>query len=288
MIDISICIVNLNARKQLNNCMQSIMNSILDYTFEVIIVDNHSSDGSQIFIEKYYKKFHIIKNKRNVGYTVAINQGIKESKGNYIVLLNPDAVLEKDTLNCLVSFLKYKKDIGIVGPKVLNHDKSFQKSCRRGIARPKAVFSYFLGLSRLFPNDLRFTEYHLNHLHEDEINEVGGVSGSCMVIRKKVVDEIGYFDERYFAYQEDSDYCLTAKKSNWKIYYNPSVKVIHNSGLGGSNTVPMKAIFEWHRSYCLYYKKHFSEEYSTLFSVFYILLMLLKLIFSEAYFLIKS
>jgi GT2 family glycosyltransferase len=109
-----------------------------------------------------------------------------------------------------------------------------------------------------------------------------------MVIKKEVVQHIGLFDERYFAYQEDSDYCLRAKKSGWKVYYNPTVLVTHKGGAGGSQTVPMKAIFEWHRSYYRYYFKHFSKNYSLIFNLFYCLIMLFKLIISEILYLTKA
>ena len=133
-----------------------------------------------------------------------------------------------------------------------------------------------------------FTGYQLNHLDENEQNEVSGVSGSCMVIKRRVINEIGYFDERYFAYQEDSDYCLMAISKGWKILYFPDVQVIHKGGAGGSNTVPMRAIFEWHKSYYLFYKKHFQKDYLFIFNIFYKIIMLLKLIFSQIKFLIKS
>jgi|TARA_B110000483_G_scaffold42960_3_gene53497 GT2 family glycosyltransferase len=288
LIDISICIVNLNAKRHLIDCLNSINQSVSNYSFEIIIVDNNSSDGSQYCIQDKYRKVHLIKNKRNEGYTAAINQAILVSQGSHIVILNPDSVLHKNSLSLLIRFLIENKDVGIVGPKVTDVNGDFQKSCRRGVAKPRAVFSYFFGLSKLFPNDVRFTGYHLNHLNENDTNEVGGVSGSCMVIKKEVVQHIGLFDERYFAYQEDSDYCLRAKKSGWKVYYNPTVLVTHKGGAGGSQTVPMKAIFEWHRSYYRYYFKHFSKNYSLIFNLFYCLIMLFKLIISEILYLTKA
>ena len=288
MVTISFCIVNLNAKKVLKECLSSIENSIRDEKYEIIITDNNSSDGSQKMINTFNKDIHIIQNYRNEGYTSALNKGILKSKGKYIVVLNPDTILENRSIFNLISSLKNDSSIGIVGPKVINEDGTFQKSCRRGLAKPKAVFSYFLGLSGKFSKNEKFTHYHLNHLDENEPNEVFGVSGSCMVIKREVVNDIGYFDERYFAYQEDSDYCLMAIKKGWKIFYNPSSKVIHKGGLGGSNTVPMKAIFEWHRSYYKYYFKHFSKDYSFLFNMFYSLIMLLKLLFSQISFIIKS
>ena len=288
MITISFCIINLNAKKVLKECLKSIENSIRDEKYEIIITDNNSTDGSQKMINTFKKKIHIIQNSRNEGYTSALNKAIVKTRGKYIAVLNPDTILENRSIINLISSFEKDSAIGIVGPKVINEDGTFQKSCRRGLAKPKAVFSYFLGLSNKFSKNKNFTGYHLNHLDENETNEVYGVSGSCMIIKREVVNDIGYFDERYFAYQEDSDYCLMAINKGWKILYNPNAKVIHKGGVGGSNTVPMKAIFEWHRSYYKYYFKHFSKDYSFLFNLFYSLVMLLKLLFSQISFIIKS
>ncbi len=288
MINISFCIVNLNARDVLFNCLKSIPGSIKDLTYEVIIVDNNSSDNSQLMVKTLFRDYQIIQNKKNEGYTKAINKGLVQAKGDYLVVLNPDTILQKESIAKLVNALKNNKNIGIIGPKVINEDGTFQKSCRRGLAKPQAVLSYFFGLSKLFPDNKIFTGYQLNHLDENKENEVYGVSGSCMVIKKIVINDIGYFDERYFAYQEDSDYCLRAINKGWKVLYFPGVQIIHKGGVGGSNSVPMKAIFEWHKSYYLYYKKHFQRNYSIFFNIFYKIIMLVKLIFSQILFLIKS
>ena len=125
-----------------------------------------------------------------------------------------------------------------------------------------------------FHRDKKYTGYHLNHLNADDINEVSGVSGSCMVIRNNVIDDIGYFDEQYFAYQEDSDYCLTAKNNGWKIYYYPESIVKHIGGQGGSHSVRSRAIFEWHRSYVRYFYKHFANDYPNIFNIFYLIIMI--------------
>ena len=287
-MDISFCIVNLNAKKYLSNCLKSIPCSTKSDLIEIVIVDNNSYDGSVDFLSDNYPEVKLIRNKRNEGYTKAMNQAMKLSTGDYRVILNPDTLLMRDSIDILIGQIKSDSNIGIVGPKVINADGSFQKSCRRGIARPAAVFSYFLGLSERYPSNKHFTGYHLNYLNENELNEVEGVSGSCMVIQNKLIDDIGYFDERYFAYQEDSDYCLMAKNSGWKVYYNPNAVVKHYGGKGGAHSLPSKAIFEWHRSYVRYYFKHFSDDYSPLFNLFYYTLMIGKLISAESRNLFKS
>tara|TARA_B100001996_G_scaffold351555_1_gene311675 strand:+ start:322 stop:1185 length:864 start_codon:yes stop_codon:yes gene_type:complete len=287
-MDISFCIVNLNAKKYLSNCLKSIPGSTKLDSIEIIVVDNNSYDGSANFLIEKYPDIKLIRNRRNKGYTKAMNQALRSSNGEYRVVLNPDTLLMHDSIDILIDQMRSDRSIGIVGPKVINEDGSFQKSCRRGIARPAAVFSYFLGLSERYPSNKRFTGYHLNYLDENTLNEVNGVSGSCMIIFDKLIDDIGYFDERYFAYQEDSDYCLMAINNGWKIYYNPEAVVKHYGGRGGAHSLPSKAIFEWHRSYVRYYFKHFSSDYSFLFNVFYYTIMVGKLIFAETKNLIKS
>ena len=286
-MDISVCIVNFNSKKQLEKCLHTIKPAIKPLSYEVIIIDNYSKDGSQELIKKHFEKVRLITNNRNNGYTSEINRAMKIGKGKYKLIMNPDSRLMPKSIINLVTFMKQKKRSGIAGPLVLNEDGSFQWSCRRGVARPFAVFCYFLGIAKLFPQYPIFTGYHLNHLDVKEINEVSGVSGSCMLVDQELINDIGYFDERFFAYQEDSDYCLRAINSGWKVYYNPNSMVIHKGGHGGSNSVPFRAIFEWHRSYILYYFKHFSKDYGMVFNILYFVIMVSKLIFSEILFMIR-
>ena len=286
-MDISVCIVNFNSKKQLEKCLNTIKPAIKPLSYEVIIIDNYSKDGSQELIKKHFEKVRLITNNRNNGYTSEINRAMKIGKGKYKLIMNPDSRLMPKSIINLVTFMKQKKRSGIAGPLVLNEDGSFQWSCRRGVARPFAVFCYFLGIAKLFPQYPIFTGYHLNHLDVKEINEVSGVSGSCMLVDQELINDIGYFDERFFAYQEDSDYCLRAINSGWKVYYNPNSMVIHKGGHGGSNSVPFRSIFEWHRSYILYYFKHFSKDYGILFNSLYFVIMVSKLIFSEILFMIR-
>jgi len=125
-------------------------------------------------------------------------------------------------------------------------------------------------------------------LDENEVNEVEAVSGSCSAIRKDVIEEIGSLDERFFAYQEDSDYCFRAKDKGWNIYYYPESIIYHIGGVGGANSFPFRAIFEWHRSYYRLFTKHFSKDYSPIFNLIYFLVMFSKLIFTEGKYLLNQ
>ena len=193
------------------------------------------------------------------------------------MVINPDTIILPGALNELVNYMKAHPEVAICGPKVLNRDGSLQKACRRGVSRPWAAISYFSGLSRLFPKSKFFGGYLLNYLDEDATHEVDGVSGSCMLIRRAVIDQVGYFDEQFFAYQEDADYCFQARKAGWKVYYFPNARVTHYGGQGGSRVQPYRSILEWHRSYWLYYKKNLAADYFILFNWLYYLAMLVKL-----------
>jgi hypothetical protein len=228
-------------------------------------------------LQAEFPAVQLIANPTNRGYTAPMNQALQKGRGLYRMQLNPDTLIHPGMFDTLLDFMESHPSVGICGPKVLNRDGSLQKSCRRGDSRPWAVISYFLGLSRLFPRSRFFGRYHQNHLPEDEINPVDGVSGSCMLIRKDVLEAIGFLDEQFFAYQEDADFCLRARKAGWQVYYVPSAQITHFGGQGGSRVQPYQAVVEWHRSYFLYYRKHFARDYFFLFNGLYYGLMALKL-----------
>jgi len=274
--ELSVCIVTLEGRDKVLACLESLFaKTRLD--MHVVVVDNASEDGTPEAIAEHFPQVQLIRNSENVGYGRAVNQGLKAEKARYHALLNPDATLENNALELLRDFMEANPQAGIASPRVLNSDGSLQYQCRRGEARPGEVFAYFLGLSRLFPKDSRFTGYLLTHLDNEVVNEVKAVSGSCMMIRREVIEQIGVLDERYFAYQEDADYCFTARKAGWKIYYVPEPRIVHLGGRGGSRKRPYFAIYQWHRSYYLYYRKNLARDYPFWFHPFYYFVMLVKL-----------
>mgnify|MGYP000344964387 CR=1 FL=1 len=276
-LSLSICIVNYQARKYLRNCLRSILANPPQGEFEIIVVDNHSRDGSVEMLQQEFPQVMAIENPCNLGFTVPMNQALRRARGEYLLLLNPDTIVHPHALDRLIEFMQSHPEVGICGPKVLNTDGSLQAPCRRGESRPWAVITYFLGLHRLFPKSRLFGQYLMSYMDEDETHEVGGVAGSCMLIRRQVVEQIGYLDERFFAYQEDADYCFQTRQAGWKVYYVPVAQITHFGGKGGSQVEPYRSIFEWHRSYWLYYRKNLAGDYFFLLNWFYYLLMLLKL-----------
>lgn len=277
---LSVCIVTYKARDWLQKCLESLQANTQLAPIEIIVVDNGSADGVDQMLASNFPKVRLIENQRNQGYSRPMNQSLKAAAGRYLLQLNPDTLILPGAVDALFAYMEDNPQVGICGPKVLNADGSFQKQCRRGEPRPLAVVSYFLGLPRLFPQNMAFSGYLLETEPEDSILEVAAVSGSCMLIRREVLDQIGYLDERFYAYQEDTDICNRARGAGWKVVYFPESKIIHYGGRGGSRVEPFQSIIQWHRSYYLYYKKHLAKDYFFLFNWLYYLLMALKLSFS--------
>lgn len=280
MTELSICILTLNSRDFLKQCLLSIRQFPPHGEYEIFVADNGSNDGTAAMLHAEFPEVRVVLNKENVGFTKPNNQMLHLAKGEFMLLLNPDTLLQEDCFNPQIQYLRANPDVGISIPKVLNEDGSFQKQSRRGEARPCEVIGYFLKLGRLFPKNKTLNGYLQAWLPEDEIAEVKAVSGSCMFIRRETWEQVGDFDEQFFAYQEDSDYCKRAREKGWKVMYLPISRIIHFAGEGGSKAQPVKSIFQWHRSYYLYYRKHFAKDNFFLFNWFYYLLMLAKLLFS--------
>lgn len=279
--ELSICILTLNAQPYLLNCLESIKTHAGSLNYEIIVADNGSIDNTVDTLKEKYPEIALIKYKENLGFAKPNNEAMRLARSEkYILLLNPDTIVYESSLQNLVDFAEQHPQAGVIGPKVLNDDGTFQKHCKRGEARPWETFAYFLGLSKLFPKVKFFSGYLQTHLDENQTHEVPAISGCCMLIRRETLNEIGNLDEDFFAYQEDTEYCVRARKAGWKVYYTPVAQITHLGGRGGSRAQPYKAIYKWHHSYYIYYNKHLAKDYFFLFNWFYYVVMFLKLCFS--------
>jgi GT2 family glycosyltransferase len=276
-VDLSICIPTLQAKTLLRDCLQSLY-AHTRCAFEIIVVDNASRDGTLEMLRDEFPAARVIANDRNAGFAKPINQALRISQGRYALLLNNDTLVLPDALDRLVAFADAHPPIGICGPKVLNRDGTLQKQCRRSYATPWDLFCYFAGLSALFPRSPLFARYLMTYRDENETHPADAVSGSCMLIRRAVIEQIGLFDERFFAYQEDADYCFRAQHAGWQVYYYPDAQIIHYASQGGSHVNPYRSIWEWHRSYFIYYRKNLAARYFFLFNWFYYVVMAFKLL----------
>ena len=273
---VSICIVTCRARDLLKDCLQSIcVNTRTPY--EIIVVDNASKDGTVEMLRRDFPFVRLIQNDHNAGFGRPSNQALRVSSGKYALLLNNDTIVLPQAIDLLVAFMETHPDAGICGPKVLNRDGSMQKQCRRSYATPWDLFCYFSGLAALFPKSRLFARYLVTYADANATMAVDSVSGSCMLVRRTLMDQIGLLDERFFAYQEDTDYCFRANHAGWRIYYHPNAQIVHFASHGGSRVDPFRSIVEWHKSYLLYYRKNLASRYFFLFNWVYYGAMLLKL-----------
>ncbi len=263
---LSIIIVNYNAEKLLQRCLMSVYAETKRVPFDIWVVDNNSKDTSVSMIRRNFPLVNLIENKENIGFARANNQAIAKCTGDYILILNPDTLILQNVLEKIVNFMGENPTVGICGCKVLNEDRTLQLACRRSIPTPGVAFFRLTGLSKLFPNSKIMAKYNLTYLGPDQPHEVDAVSGAFLMIRRKVVDNIGKLDERFFMYGEELDWCLRAKKAGWKVIYYPNAEIIHYKG-ECSKSNSRKATFEFYRSMYLFHKKHFAENYNPVINI---------------------
>lgn len=258
-MDLSIVIVNYNTKELTINCIKSVIDSKINFVYEIFIVDNASSDGSYDAITAAFPSVKFIRNNDNVGFSKANNQAIKESIGRYVLLLNSDTVVNEDTLHTMLQFMDNNKEIGASGCEVNLRDGSLDKACHRGFPTPSASLYYMLGLSKLFSASPKFNRYHRTYLDMKSIHEIDCLVGAFMLIRKEAIDDVGLLDENFFMYGEDIDWCYRIKEAGWKIYYNPLVSIIHYKG-ASSRRKPFKIVYEFHRAMYLFHRKNLAKK----------------------------
>jgi GT2 family glycosyltransferase len=256
---LSICMVSFNCRKVIEDCLVSLERSTFR-DFETIVVDNGSVDGTLEYL-RGRTDVRLIENGYNAGFTKGTNQGIVASSGEYLLWLNTDTILEEDSLGALVDFLDKTPKAGIVGPRVLNPDGSFQPQCKRGMPTPLASLSYALGLDRLFPNSPTMAGYLLRYIPDTRTAIVAGVSGCCLMATRDVWNDIGPLDEEMFAFGEDLEWCVRAQKSGWQVWYYPGSTIVHLKGQGGAHARPYKKVKAMHDCMWIFYRKHLQSLY---------------------------
>jgi O-antigen biosynthesis protein len=229
-LDVSVIIVNYNVRDFLHQALLSIQKSLKGIRSEIIVVDNASDDGSAEMVRRQFPHVSLILNASNLGFAKANNIALKQAIGKFILLINPDTIVQEDTIHVMVEFLKNHPKAGLAGCKILNPDGSIEPACRRSFPTPWVAFSKIFGLSKLFPKTKLFGKYNLTYLDIDETNQVEAVSGSFMMVRKETFKQVGGLDESFFMYGEDLDWCYRIHQAGWQIYYVHSTQIIHYKG----------------------------------------------------------
>ena len=272
---LSIIIVNYNVKHFLEQTLTSVYKALKKIEAEVFVVDNNSIDGSCELVKEKFPQTILIENKENTGFSVANNQAIKLSKGKYVLLLNPDTVVEEDTFEKCISFMESHDDCGGLGVRMVDGTGAFLPESKRGLPTPFVAFYKIFGLSKLFPKSKVFGKYHLTYLDEKKTHQIDVLSGAFMFMRKEALDKSGLLDETFFMYGEDIDLSYRLTLAGYKNYYYPEARIIHYKGESTKKS-SVNYVFVFYNAMIIFAKKHFSSSNAGIFTLLIKLAIYLK------------
>ncbi|MGQ9675835.1 MAG: glycosyltransferase family 2 protein [Chloroflexota bacterium] len=251
MLDLSVIVISYNTRELLTRCLKSVVSTVHGTSYEIIVVDNASRDGSAEMVRRDFPRVSLICNDVNRGFAAANNQGIRASRGRYILLLNSDAMVMPGSIRSMVEYMDSHEEVGVVGPRLLNADGSFQGSC----ADFPSLRGEMLLLTKL--SKIACPQTYPNYPPEQcrERRAVDWVSGACLMARRKAVDSVGLLDEDYFMYAEETDWCYRMREAGWHVHYLPSARVVHWSGQSAAQE-PERKRSHLYGAKLLFMKKH--------------------------------
>ena len=265
-IDLCIIIVSWNVSALLDACLHSVYSEgVGPYSFKVVVVDNASSDGSVVMIRTQYPQAQIIANNANMGFTKANNLALAGCKARYALLLNPDTKVAKDAIQGMLDYMEVHPEVGMVGPRLEYGDGRPQPSRRR-------FPTLWMALAEStpwewhFPHNRLARAYRLEDHSEDVNQEVDWVTGACMLVRRGVWEQVGIFDEHFFMYSEELDWCRRIVAAGWHIVYLPTATVVHHEGASSVQVVAARSI-RFNASKVYYFRKHHGWLQATILRV---------------------
>ena len=271
---LSIIIVSWNVRHDIINCLGSIYARPSSMPFEIIVIDNASSDGSTQEIRKQFPKVTCVANNQNYGFAGANNQGIKLAKGEYLLFLNPDTIMHSGALDYLVSFMDKNEDAGACGPGLFNEDGSIQRSARQFPSYRGALYRFtFLKYFKVFKNSYR--SWLMRDFDHKSQRNVDQLMGAALLVRKSIIDKIGGFDENFFMYYEEVDLCYRIKQHSWRIVFLPQACITHLGGRS-SQQIPAAKRIMMLRSLLKYFRKNHGHGITFLFNCVFKLGIILR------------
>ena len=255
MLDLSIIVLNWNTRQMLVDCLSSVQTTVANLAYEVIVVDNGSTDGSQVMLRQRFPGAHLIQNDKNVGFARANNQAMTASQGRYVLLFNSDAIATPGAVQSLLDLARAQPRAGIVGAQLVNRDGSFQAS-HTSFPTLWQEFLMLTGLGRLL-----YGQWYPSHGPEEEKGPqtVDYVEGACLLARREAFEDVGGLDESYFMYAEEVDWCHTMRERGWQVWYQPEAKVIHLGGGSSRNRRPQREA-DLYRSRVQFFRKHYGDR----------------------------
>ena len=254
---LSVVIVNYNVSHYLLQCVDSLSHALRGTDSEVIVVDNHSRDNSVTLLRQYHPEVRIVENLHNLGFAKANNIAIRQSRGEYVLLLNPDTIVSESVVKGVISFLDSHPDAGSAGVRMLNADGTVAPESRRGVPTPMTAFYKLSGLCGMFPNSRRFGRYYLGHLPWDSPQQIEVVSGAFCMLRTSVLKKVGLLDEDYFMYGEDIDLSYRILKSGATNWYVPET-ILHYKG-ESTHKSSFRYVHVFYQAMHIFFRKHFSH-----------------------------
>ncbi|MGB6120785.1 MAG: glycosyltransferase [Bacteroidota bacterium] len=256
---LSVVVVNYNVRQFLENALTSIRRAMSGIEGEILVLDNASTDNSAEMVREKFPDIALITSSENVGFARGNNIAINRASGDFILLINPDTIVQEDTLRVMLRFFESHPSAGLAGCRVLNPDGSFQLPCRRSFPTPWVAFTKIYGLSLLLPKSRLFGRYNLTYLDPDQTYPVDAVSGSFMMIRRETYEKVGGLDESFFMYGEDLDWCYRVGEAGFKVYYVHETAIVHFKGQSTKRS-EIDEIKVFYEAMQLFVEKHFSTS----------------------------
>ena len=255
---VSVVIVSFDVRELLLSALRALYGSS-GVSLEAVVVDNASKDGSADAAATAFPQATVLRNDSNLGFGRASNRGIERSRGEFILLLNPDVMVHPDCVRTLADFLCANPKVGAVSPRLRRPDGSLDLASRRGFPTPRAAFYRVTLLSRLFPKSSRFNRYNVGYMPESEVHEIDSGTAACLMVRRSAIDQVGAFDPDFFMYGEDLDLCFRLKLAGWKIFYVPAAVATHIKG-ASSRQATSAMLREFHRAMWIFHRKHYASD----------------------------
>jgi GT2 family glycosyltransferase len=259
-MELSVVIISFNVREYLRRCLASVQEAAGDIDHEILVVDNFSEDGSADMVNDEFPDVKLIRNNVNAGYSVANNQAIRESEGEFILLLNPDTIVEKDAFSKCIGFMIEHEDAGAMGVKMISGKGDFLPESKRALPSPLTAFFKVTGLSSLFPRSVLLNRYYLPDIGIDDVARIEVVAGAYMFIRKNILLKTGLLDEDYFMYGEDIELSYNLLRAGYHNYYFPEVSIIHFKGKSTS-LEDYDDLHHFYRAMSIYAGKRYRERF---------------------------
>jgi GT2 family glycosyltransferase len=254
-MDLSHILVNYHSREPLLEVLASLPGGAAGLESETVVIDNSPGDGTAEALAAKFPAARIVANAENVGYARAVNQGLRATSGEFVLVMNPDCEVPPGAIRTLVDYLRAHPRVGIAGPRVLNPDGTLEYSARAFPDPFTFLFNRYSLLTRLFPRNPWSRRYLMTDWDHASVREVDWLSGACMVVRRAAVDQVGPMDEAFFMFNEDVDWCRRMKGAGWAVVYVPDATVVHHIGASRKRTAN-RVILERHRGMIHYFRKH--------------------------------